>query len=120
MSATPVRWLDGTPDVKDPSAVRDFPLDWAPYLDDDDELADVDVVVYLADQTTEAVADEDNDHLAVVGVPTVSAGDGDRVRYTMLRLGGGVVGLVYAVRHRVTTVDGDVEDRTRWIRIRQQ
>ena len=115
-------YLGEQPTLKDPDATLDYPLDWGDWLtaagDGTDELQAVDVAVFLEDGVTAPPADTP---LTVVeGSAQVSAGDGDVVRYSLVNLSGGVAGTVYAVRYRVTTVQGRVDDRTRYVKIRQR
>lgn len=113
--------IPNTPTIKDPDALLDYPLDWGPWLastgDGTDQLASCTVSVFLEDEVTVPTG---GSALAVSGVASVSTGDGDVTRYALVRLTGGVPGVVYAVRYRVTTVDGLVDDRTRFVKVRQR
>lgn len=115
-------YLDGTPTIKDPDSTLDYPLDFGRVLDatgdGTGELTDVTVTVYLADQETEA--DDPADLAVQSGSDVVSPGAGERVQYALVTLTGGVPGVTYAVRYRVTMSGGFGDDRTQWFKIRQR
>lgn len=89
--------------TKDPDAVRQFQMDWTLWLADGETIADAEIIV-------------DDDSATPVTVDS-SSHDDEIVAFT---LSGGTTGTAAKVTCRVTTSDGQVDDRTVDIRVRER
>ena len=88
--------------LKDPDAIVDYAIDWAPYLDGR---------TIVASGWSVAPAETG-------GIAVVEAGfDGAR---SAARLSGGIVGHSYSLANRVTLSDGSGDDRSIVLRVEQR
>lgn len=85
---------------KDPDATLDYSFDWSEWLTGGDT---IDSYSILISPTTVPALNNDSDSNTTTAV--------------FIFLSGGVVGQVYDVTCRITTVAGRVEDRTMYIRV---
>ena len=76
--------------TKDPQALLDYELDWAPYLDSD----------VIGSATWEVPAG------------LVSEAEANTTKTATIWLSGGTVGVRYSVVCRITTAGGRIDDRT--------
>lgn len=87
---------------KDPDASLDYEVDWSAWLKDGDTLADS---LWLVNPTGELV---------------VSAPAWNAAGATVLRLTGGIAGRIYTVTSRIVTADGNEDDRSFRVYVRQR
>lgn len=87
------------PFVKDPDSIRSFGINWAEFLDG---------------QAFTATTWTLESGVVVIDSNTTST------TYTLVKLSGGTVGQKCALKNRVTRTDGERDDQTIWVRIKDK
>ena len=88
--------------LKDPDAVLDYSINWAPWLPDGDTIATSTWIVTGPDST---LAEDSSSKSTTV---------------TTVWLSGGTLGLSYTVTNRVVTTAGRTDDRSIGLQVRQK
>jgi hypothetical protein len=105
--------------LKDPDAVLDYSFDWSAWICGDDTITALDAVptgtLVVGSTVIESVAAIAGDPDAV---PPLEPVPGRHI--TTAIVSGGTIGATESVRHRITTAQGRIDDRTMYFKVTER
>lgn len=95
---------DGQYPTKDPNAVLDYQTNWTTWLAEDETIATSEWIIELPDEDA---------------APLTKNSATNSTNTATIWLSGGTLGVTYVVVNRITTNQGRIEDRTKYVTIEQ-